>query len=99
VIITNIETLNEVGGAFDQLWKVKHFTDRVISLVWDEGHCISKWGGFQFEYRNAEHLRYIIPRNILFFVTSVTLPPIVLHDVKDILQMRDNAYLFQRLND
>jgi superfamily II DNA helicase RecQ len=78
---------------------VKHFTDRVISVVWDEGHCISTWGGFRNEYKDAERLRYIIPRHIPFYITSATLPQCVLHDIKDILQVRNDAYHFQRSTD
>ena len=78
---------------------MKHFTDRVISVIWDEGHCVSTWGGFRIEYKDAERLRYIIPRHIPFYVTSATLPLRVLRDIEDILQIRNDAYIFQRSSD
>lgn len=95
---TNVEILNEVGGHFDKLWKSHLFTDRVISLIWDEGHCISTWSGFR-EYKHVERLRYIIPSHIPFYITSATLPSPVLQDVRDLLRIRDDAYLFRCSND
>ena len=70
--------------------------DRVISVVWDEGHCISTWGGFWNEYKDAERLRYIIPQHIPYYITSATLPQCVLHNIEDILQIRNDVYHFQR---
>lgn len=100
VVVTNIELFDRVGGGFDKLWKHEPFASRVISVIWDEGHCISKWSEFRPEYKNAGRLRYIIPKHIPFYVTSATLPPLVLQDVMDILHIRkDNAYIIERSND
>jgi superfamily II DNA helicase RecQ len=96
--VTNIEMLNAVGGHFDRLWKKKHFTDRVISVVWDEGHCVSVWSGFR-EYKNVERLRYIIPKHIPFYVTSATMPDIVLQDVMNRMKISKDAYFFRQSND
>ncbi|KAF7970094.1 hypothetical protein HWV62_25022 [Athelia sp. TMB] len=74
VIVTNIETINKVCVGFDQLYKAKHFTDRVISMVWDEGHCVSSWGDFRLEYKDTDRLRFIIPQHISFYLTSTTMP-------------------------
>ena len=52
------------NGGFEKLWKNEQFTSQIISLVWDEAHCVSKWGGFRPEYKEAKRLRYLIPRNI-----------------------------------
>ncbi|KZP14844.1 P-loop containing nucleoside triphosphate hydrolase protein [Athelia psychrophila] len=90
----------EVGGHFDKLWKYDPFTSKVISIIWDEAHCVSKWGEFRPEYKTAGCLRWIIPRHIPFYITSATLPPIVLQDVMSILHMsKDNAYVMLRSND
>ena len=89
-----------MDGGFDKLWKHEPFTSRVISIIWDEGHCVSKWGDFRPEYKTAGRLRYIIPRHIPFYVTSATMPPIVLDDIMNNLQIRkDNAYIHERSND
>jgi superfamily II DNA helicase RecQ len=85
--MTNIEIFDTIGGGFDKLWKHKPFTSCVISVIWDEGHCVSKWADFRPEYKNAGQLRYIIPRHIPFYVTLATLPPVVLLDVMKILQI------------
>ncbi|KAJ6526893.1 hypothetical protein DFH09DRAFT_1328379 [Mycena vulgaris] len=41
VIVTNVETLMQLDGGFEKLWKKPEFTRRLISIVWDEGHCVS----------------------------------------------------------
>jgi superfamily II DNA helicase RecQ len=100
VIVTNIEIFDEVDGPFDKLWKQDLFTSKVISIIWDEGHCVSRWADFCPEYKNAGRLRYIIPSHIPFYVTSATLPPIVLDDVMNILHMqKNNTYILERSND
>lgn len=100
VVVTNIEIFDQIGGGFSKLWKHEPFASRVISIIWDEGHCISKWSAFRPEYKTAGRLRYVIPKHIPFYITSATLPPIVLRDVMDILHVRkENTYLIERSND
>lgn len=90
--------LNTVGGHFDRLWKKKHITDHVISVVWDEGHCVSVWSGFQ-ECKNVEWLQYIIPKHIPFYITSATMPDIVLQHVMNRMKISKDAYFFWQSND
>jgi superfamily II DNA helicase RecQ len=73
---------------------------KVISIIWDEGQCIGKWGDFRPEYKTAGNLRHLIPRTILFFLTPATLPSCVLKEVKDILGIRDanSTTIFQSNN-
>jgi len=100
VVVTNIETFRKEGGGFDKLWKNPAFVRRVISITWDEGQCISRWADIRPEYKDVERLRYLLPKDIPFYVTSATLPPLILHDVMDILRIRkDNVHMFQRSND
>ncbi|KAJ7161557.1 hypothetical protein C8R46DRAFT_1037757 [Mycena filopes] len=68
VIVTNVETLMQQDGGFEKLWKKPGFTSRLISLVWDEAHCVSKWAGFRPEYKEVNRLRFkdlafLIPEN------------------------------------
>lgn len=86
------------NGGFEALWKNHLFTSCIASIVWDEAHCISKWGDFRPEYKDAGRLRYLIPKGIPFLITSATLPTLVLRDVKDILQSRE-TYTIHRSND
>jgi superfamily II DNA helicase RecQ len=100
VVVTNIETFRKEGGGFEGLWKNPAFVKRVISIVWDEGHCVSRWADMRPEYKDIERLRYLLPKEIPFYVTSATLPPLVLHDVMDILHIRnDKVEILQRSND
>ncbi|EPQ50065.1 P-loop containing nucleoside triphosphate hydrolase protein, partial [Gloeophyllum trabeum ATCC 11539] len=74
-----------LSGRFENLWKNVQFTQRLISITWDEAHCVSTWGDFREEYREAHRLRYIIPRQIPFYLPSATMPDVVLNDVMRIL--------------
>ncbi|KAJ7908543.1 P-loop containing nucleoside triphosphate hydrolase protein [Mycena leptocephala] len=100
VIVTNVETLMQQDGGFDMLWKKPQFTSRLISIVWDEGHCVSKWAGFRPEYKEVGRLRFLIPRSIPFVILSATLPPAVLSDVMRTLQvLPDKVTIIRRSND
>ena len=86
-MVTNIETFRKEGGMFDRLWKNPSFIKRVISIVWDEGQCVSKWADIRPEYKDVERLRYLLPKDIPFYVMLATLPPLVLHDMMNILHI------------
>ncbi|KAJ7750546.1 P-loop containing nucleoside triphosphate hydrolase protein [Mycena metata] len=87
-------------GGFDKLWKKPQFTSRLLSIIWDEGHCVSKWAGFRPEYKEVGHLRFLIPRSIPFVIVSVTLPPAVLSDVMHTLQvLPGKVTVIRRSND
>ncbi|KZV63589.1 P-loop containing nucleoside triphosphate hydrolase protein [Peniophora sp. CONT] len=99
-IIVNPEELMKEGGEFDKLLHNEGFTSRIISVVWDEAHCVATWGDFRPEYKAVRRLRYIIPRSIPFLVTSATLPKHILKEVHEILQIRsDRHHLVHRSND
>jgi hypothetical protein len=55
-IMTNIKSLMKPGGGFEGLWKNNIFTSRLITLTFDEGHCIGKRGMFCPEYQQVERL-------------------------------------------
>ncbi|KAJ6530768.1 hypothetical protein B0H19DRAFT_967545, partial [Mycena capillaripes] len=50
--------------------KYSAFASKVISIVWDEAQCVSKWGTFRPEYKTAGALRYLLPKDIPFYITS-----------------------------
>ncbi|KAJ7769206.1 P-loop containing nucleoside triphosphate hydrolase protein [Mycena maculata] len=100
VVVTNVETLMQQDGGFEKLWKKPTFASRLISLVWDEGHCASTWATFRPKYKQVNHLRYLIPRDIPFVVVSATLPPAVLSDVMNNLQISSKkCTIIRRSND
>ncbi|KAJ6556756.1 P-loop containing nucleoside triphosphate hydrolase protein [Mycena vulgaris] len=100
VIVTNVETSMQQDGGFEKLWKKPQFTSRLISLAWDESHCVSKWAGFRPEYKEVGRLRFLIPRSIPFVIVSATLPPAILSDVMRILQvLPDKLTIIRRSND
>lgn len=88
------------NGGFEALFKKTRFRTRIISIIFDEAHCISAWGEFRPEYKEVGRLRHMLPDDIPFAIASATLPPAVLSDVKDILQIREkNLCKIKRSND
>lgn len=91
----------ENGSEFDKLWDNKEFSSKVMGIIFDEGHCISRWGTFRDEYRDLGQLYYHLRGwNIFFYVTSATLSPVVLTDISKILHLdRENMVFLHRSND
>ena len=86
--MANPEVVLKSGGSFEKLWKNTVFVSHIISVVWDEAHCVSSWGDFWPEYKEAGRLCYFLPRSIPYYVVSATLPSPVLSDVMTTLQMQ-----------
>jgi superfamily II DNA helicase RecQ len=84
---------------FDDLWKDTKFTSHTIWLIFDEGHCISQWGGtFCPEYAMLERLRYLLPHGIQFYVASATLPKVILDDVRQKLRLKPDTCIIRQSN-
>ncbi|KAF6764720.1 P-loop containing nucleoside triphosphate hydrolase protein [Ephemerocybe angulata] len=99
VVIINPEILMS-SPHLEILWKSPAFTSRIINFIFDEGHCISKWGTFRKDYRTVGRLRHLIPDHIPFYVASATLPSDVISDIKSVLQLRaDSTAYISRSND
>ena len=75
----------------EDLWKKPKFTNRILSFVFDEAHCISQWGDFRNDYRHVGALRWLIPSHIPFYVPSATLPNLVLKDIQEVLRLREKS--------
>ncbi|KAI1783376.1 P-loop containing nucleoside triphosphate hydrolase protein [Ganoderma leucocontextum] len=73
-------------GVVEWIWKNTAFTSRIISVVWDEAHCIK--------------LRSVLSPNTPYLIPSATLPPVDRADVLEALQARiGNLLLIRRSND
>ncbi|KAL1742753.1 P-loop containing nucleoside triphosphate hydrolase protein [Schizophyllum fasciatum] len=100
VVVTNVEIAKRPRGEFDKLWRDRKWTSRLICIVWDEAHCVSKWADFRAEYKDAGRIRRMLPDHVPFYLVSATLPPAVLTDVYHNLGMRASAVdVFHRSND
>jgi ATP-dependent DNA helicase RecQ len=86
-VIVNPEILMG-NDNIEKLWKKPHVTKRIMSIIFDEGHCISTWNKFRNQYQRVGDLRYLIPEKVPFYVVSATLPPAVLLDIVEILKLR-----------
>lgn len=99
VVIVSPEQIMKPGGGFEKLFKKADFTSRIISVVFDEAHCITQWGSFRPEYRELSRLRYLIPK-VPFVLASATFSYPILKDVKELLRIRsDNVRHIRRSND
>lgn len=63
-VVINPEQLMKVDGGFEKLVKTSHFTDELISVIFDEAHCISTWGAFCLEYKDVRCLCFMLPHHI-----------------------------------
>ena len=76
------------NSAIAKLWKTK-FSRKILSIIFDEAHCISYWGDFRSEYKYLGDLHFQINNEIPFYAVSATLPPPVMADIKGALRLRD----------
>lgn len=71
----------------------KGFTSRVISVVVDEAHVVSRWGaGFRKKYADLGMVRAFLPRGTPIVALSATLPPRIHTDVLNKLQFPKDGY-------
>ncbi|KAI0699968.1 P-loop containing nucleoside triphosphate hydrolase protein [Cytidiella melzeri] len=87
VVIVNPELALANRGPFEKLWRDRTFVSKIISIVWDEAHCISTWGAFRKEYAEAGRLRSLLVEEVPYIVVSATLPEQMLKDVMSTLKM------------
>ncbi|KAI0681881.1 P-loop containing nucleoside triphosphate hydrolase protein [Cytidiella melzeri] len=100
VVIVNPEIALGAGSAFEAVWKCNAFTSRILSIIWDEAHCVSAWGSFRKEYQDAGRLRLLLNRRVPFYVASASLPGEILTDVMQRLRMHKESTVFiERSND
>ncbi|KAK2464056.1 hypothetical protein APHAL10511_003926 [Amanita phalloides] len=96
VIVANPEELMRPGGRFESLFKKKSFVDNIISIIIDEAHCVSQWGSFRPEYRHIGALRHLQRKPCTMMVTSATLTPRAISDVKSVLSLRADSVFFSQ---
>lgn len=85
---------------FCKLFKSTKFVSRLFNVTFDEGHCISQWGGDDFrpEYKKKHKLCWLLPQYVRFHVASATMPPLILQDIQNILQLRPETIKYVRLS-
>lgn len=88
-VIVNPEALFRSTGEFEELFADTEFSKNIISIVFDEAHCITKWREFRAEYSEVGRLRFFLP-NVPLYATSATLPQPILDDVKSVLGMTES---------
>ncbi|KAI0829217.1 P-loop containing nucleoside triphosphate hydrolase protein [Trametes gibbosa] len=76
VVVANLEQVFKTKGGFARLWRKKEFTAQLISVMWDEVHCIHSWASFQKDYGEVGRMRNLL--SVLFLMPSATMPNLVL---------------------
>ncbi|KAJ3560542.1 hypothetical protein NP233_g10773 [Leucocoprinus birnbaumii] len=99
VCVTNPEML--VGKkAVQETFQKPRIANKLLEVVLNEGHTVDQWADFCLNYKHIGDIHYTIPGDIPFYVASATLPPNLLPDVQDILNLQDElTELILYLND
>ncbi|KAH7917208.1 P-loop containing nucleoside triphosphate hydrolase protein [Leucogyrophana mollusca] len=91
VIVTSPEMCLK-HDQFRQLLSSPAFAQRIAAIIIDEGHCISQWGEkFREDYMLLGTLRAFVPAHVPFLVTSATLPPPVLAQVRSVVHIQPST--------
>ncbi|KXN90927.1 ATP-dependent DNA helicase Q-like 4B [Leucoagaricus sp. SymC.cos] len=89
VIVTNPEML--VGRkAVRELFQKPCVSSTLLQFILDEGHTVDQWADFRQQYKHIGEIRYTIPGDIPLYLASATLPPDILHKVKEVLNLNDD---------
>ncbi|KIK80901.1 hypothetical protein PAXRUDRAFT_763981 [Paxillus rubicundulus Ve08.2h10] len=83
----------KLGGEFEKLLTKPEFASQNLGFVFDKAHCIASWGEFHPEYKELQCLWHILPCCVPFIITSATLTPETLAEVKKLLHMGSNNLL------
>ncbi|KAF8448774.1 P-loop containing nucleoside triphosphate hydrolase protein, partial [Boletus edulis BED1] len=87
-IIVSPEQLMKPGGGFEKLLRSPDFVSHIVGFIFDEAHCIASWGEFRPEYRELHRLHYILAHRVPYMITSATLTPDTLTEIKKGLHVR-----------
>lgn len=91
VIITSPDMCLE-HDQFRQLLNSTKFAEKIGAIIIDEAHCISQWGDkFRPLYAQLGTLRAFVPLKVPFLITSATLPPLVLAQVRTTVHMQSET--------
>lgn len=72
----------------------------MISMVWDEAHCVAAWGSFRPDLAEAGRMRNLLPPQMSYLMPSATLAQPIRDEVLGILQARKgHIRLIQQSND
>ena len=86
---------------FSALLRSANFAKNIAAIIVDEAHCVSQWGEhFRKRYADLGKLRSYVPCSVPFLMTSATLPPHILEQVKSLLRFyEDSTFLVNLGND
>lgn len=76
------EQLMKPGGGFEKLLWIPDFVSHIVGFIFNEAYCITSWEDFRLEYWELHCLHYILVHHILYMITSATLTPETLTEIK-----------------
>ena len=79
-----------VNPEFSKLLRDATWSKSIMFVVIDEAHCITQWGQkFRTQYSSLNKLRSYIAPHTPLLLTSATLPPQTLSNIRDTLEVQD----------
>lgn len=91
VVVINSEQAMKIGDGFKKLLKKEAFTSQIVSVAFNEAHCINQWESFHSEYWEISRLRYQLT-NVPFILASATFTPTILSNIKSIFGIFSDAH-------
>lgn len=101
VLIFSPDIMMKRGGRCETiLWPAKGFVSKVQRIIFDEAHCVLRWGlAFRPEYKAATNITFYLP-SIPIYLSSATMPPALISQLKQEFRLtQQNTTVFQRSND
>ena len=86
------------GGPWQKLLASPRFANMIISIIFDEGRCISTWADFRTDYKAVGRLQLLLPPGTPIMVADATLPPKIFEDMKEILHFRKSDLVVFRMS-
>lgn len=80
----------------DRILRHQHFTNRILSVIVDEAHCISHWGAdFRKKYASLGSVRSFLPRGTPVIAVTATLTARTRRDIQSKLNFpRSGQYVW-----
>lgn len=72
---------------------------QLISIIWDEAHCISTWSSFRADYKKAYRLRYLLLHTRFLLASATFNDWLKVNTLKMMHMSLKDSLVFQRSND
>ena len=95
VVIASPEQLVKWDGGFETLFWDITFWACIMSVMFNESHCITQWGSFQPEYSEISRLRYLLSETHFIFALTTFLP-LIFNEIKSSFGLSPGNFVYIR---